>query len=82
MFFMVFSPVSLFGGPSFPALVLVKTRVQDWLRVLTVLWERSQAEIETWRTDPVQKAKRMTGSAMAEEGNKWGVKAELGCEAF
>lgn len=74
MFFMVFSPVSLFGGPGFPALVLVETRVRDWLRVLTVLWERSQAETETWKTETVQKAKRITGSGMAEEGNKWVLK--------
>ena len=64
---MVFSPVNLFGGPSFPAFVLVEIRVRGWLRVLTVLWGRSQAETETWKTDTVQKAKRMTGSGMSEE---------------
>lgn len=40
----------------------------------------SKAENEKWKTDTLQKPKRLTWSGMSGKGNKWGVKAELACE--
>lgn len=79
---MVFSPVNLFGCPSFPEFMLVEIRVRDWLRVLTGCGKGLRQRPKHGKLTPYRRQKRTTWSGMSEEVNKWGVKAELGCEAF